>query len=83
MRTFPSVRGFQVAKKTANISTVRATPEEREEFKKLVQRLGFSSMAHFFRQAMETLIKQTALGEDLVWPLRFEKRKRASENKRR
>ena len=64
------------SKKTANISTVRATPQEKENLKKLVKELCFNTVAHFFRHTMETLIKQIALGEELVWPLRFEQKKR-------
>jgi len=63
-------------KKTANISTVRATPQEKENLRKLVKELGFNTVAHFFRHAMETLFKQISLGQELVWPLRFEQKKR-------
>lgn len=58
--------------KKVNISTVRADPETKERFEKIVRQLGFSSMAHFFTRAMETLLEQKAAGQKLKWPLRFE-----------
>jgi hypothetical protein len=65
-------------KKTMNISTVRATPETREELEATVKRLGFRSIAHFFTRAMETLLEQAASGESLRWPLLFERTRKAS-----
>jgi len=62
-------------KKTVNISTVRATPETRAKLEKAVKELGFRSIAHFFTRMVETLLEQVAKGEELRWPLRFEKRR--------
>jgi len=62
------------AKRTANISTVRATQAEKEKLRKVTKELGFSSLAHFFRHVMQTLLKQIALGQSLTWPLRFEEK---------
>ena len=58
--------------KKVNISTVRADPETKERFERIVRELGFSSMAHFFTRSMETLIEQKEAGQNLKWPLRFE-----------
>lgn len=69
------------AKKTANISTVRATPEEKIKLEETVRRLGFRSIAHFFTRSMETLLAQHDAGEDFIWPLRFETKKEAFEKK--
>jgi hypothetical protein len=62
------------AKRTSNISTVRVTPHEKDKLRKALKQLGFSSIAHFFRHAMNTLLEQITLGDELIWPLRFEKR---------
>jgi hypothetical protein len=62
-------------KKSMNISTVRATPEEKAKLQQLAKKLGFSSMAHFFTRATETLFEQTDAGDELTWPLRFEAKK--------
>jgi hypothetical protein len=68
-------------KKSMNISTVRATPEEKAKLQELAKKLGFSSMAHFFTRAMETLFEQTDAGDELTWPLRFEAKKRGDHPK--
>lgn len=57
-----------------NISTVRALPETKAKLEKIAHDQGFSSMAHFFTRAMETLIEQVEAGQKLVWPLRFEEK---------
>jgi hypothetical protein len=62
-------------KKIANISTVRTTPEVKAKLEQIVHALGFKSMAHFFTRSMETLLEQTAKGQTLVWPLRFEQKR--------
>ena len=59
------------AKKTVNISTVRATPEEKAKLDRIAKKLGFRTIAHFFTRAMETLFEQIDSGQDLHWPLRF------------
>jgi hypothetical protein len=59
-----------------NISTVRATPEQRDQLDKIVKKLGFSSIAHFFTRSMETLFEQDHAGQKLTWPLRYEETKR-------
>lgn len=59
-------------KKTANISTVRATAKEKAKLQQAVKALGFRTIAHFFTQAMETFLEQLDAGEQLRWPLRFE-----------
>jgi len=61
-------------KKTVNISTVRATLETRKKLEEAVKALGFRSIAHFFTRAMETFLEQVTAGEELRWPLRFERR---------
>jgi|SRR5262245_33869338 len=59
------------SKKTANISTVRTTPEIKRKLERTVKTLGFSTMAHFFTRSMETLLEQIEAGHELHWPLRF------------
>ena len=54
---------------------MRLTPEEKAGLERMVKKLGFKDKSHFFRRALETLLMQDALGEELVWPLRFEKKK--------
>jgi propanediol dehydratase small subunit len=58
-------------KKTTNISTVRATSEEKKKLADIVRDLGFRTIAHFFTRAMETLFEQIESGQELHWPLRF------------
>ena len=58
-------------KKTVNISTVRATPQDKAKLDRIVKTLGFRTIAHFFTRAMETLFEQIDGGQDLHWPLRF------------
>ena len=53
---------------------MRVDPEEKAELKRVIKKLGFARITDFFRHAMETLHKQISLGEDLEWPLRFEKK---------
>lgn len=60
--------------KKVNISTVRADPQTKERFERIVKELGFSSMAHFFTRTMETLLEQIAAGQELKWLLRFEQK---------
>jgi hypothetical protein len=66
-------------KKTANISTVHTTPENKRKLERIVKELGFRSMAHFFTRSMETLFEQIDAGQSLRWPLRFEEKKETSE----
>jgi len=73
--------GAVPAKRTANISTVRTTPAEKAKLRELTKRLGFSTLAHFFRRAMETLFEQTDSGEQIQWPLRFETKKEEARGK--
>ena len=68
-------------KKTMNISTVRATPEQRDQLDKIVKKLGFRSIAHFFTRSMETLFEQHQAGRKLVWPLRYEEAKEFQRSK--
>ena len=58
-------------KKTTNISTVRATPEDKAKLEQIVKRLGFRTIAHFFTRTMEVLFEQIEAGQELHWPLRF------------
>jgi len=54
---------------------MRLTPEERAGLERMVKKLGFKDKAHFFRHALETLLLQDSLGEELTWPLRFERKR--------
>jgi hypothetical protein len=67
---------FVPVKKTANISTVRTTPENKAKLEQTVKALGFKGIAHFFTRSMETLLEQIAAGQKLIWPLRFEEHKK-------
>jgi hypothetical protein len=64
-----------------NISTVRATLEEKQKLDRIVKVLGFRTMAHFFTRCMETLFEQIDAGQSLRWPLRFEEIKKDAPQK--
>jgi hypothetical protein len=59
----------------------RLESEQKAELKRVTKKLGFPRPTDFVRHAIETLLEQIRAGHDLVWPLRFERKK--SENKRR
>ena len=68
-------------KKTVNISTVRANPEQKAKLERIVKALGFRTIAHFFTRAMETLFDQIDKGQELHWPLRFVTKKEEAQLK--
>jgi hypothetical protein len=77
------VRLYDVSaiKKTVNISTVRATPQDKQKLDRMVKGLGFRTIAHFFTRTMETLFEQIEAGQNLRWPLRFEEKKEEARQK--
>jgi hypothetical protein len=58
----------------------RLESDQKEELKKVTKKLGFPRPTDFVRHAIEMLLEHVRFGHDLVWPLRFERKK--SENKR-